>query len=95
MERYGKKKTKDYCLEFNRANHEIFYYPLKNKYSCLTTPNTDFLPVLVAQGVTDCIDEYYDYPTERCLEQYEAQLNAVELPAPTRRRLENFYGRSL
>ena len=68
LERYGKLKTKDYCLEFTKANHPIFYYPLKNKYTCLTTVNSDFLPVLVAQEVTDCINEYYDYPTERCLE---------------------------
>ena len=59
-ERYGKRKTKEYCNEFTKANSEIFYYRLKNKYECLTSTTQDIRPEVVSQDVTDCINEYYD-----------------------------------
>ena len=46
-ERYGLSKTKEYCYDFSQTNHKIFYYPLLNKYKCLTTQNPDFIPEIV------------------------------------------------
>jgi hypothetical protein len=45
--------------------------------------------------VNDCLNEYYDYLVETCLQTFEAKLQEIDVTLPTRRRLEKFLNRSL
>jgi hypothetical protein len=71
LERYGVNKTSSYCSEFSKSTSDSFYYPLKHKYDCLTDPENDFTDaddITIDDHILSCLQVYYDYPVELCLE---------------------------
>jgi hypothetical protein len=50
-----------------------FEYKLKNKYSCLTNTHNEFAAIDVPEEASQCMNKYYDYKIEKCLEEYEGQ----------------------
>lgn len=53
--------------------NENFFYKLKNKYECLTSNDNEFEKIDVPEAVSVCLNKYYDYAIETCLQDYEAQ----------------------
>lgn len=49
-----------------------YNYRLKNKYECLTSSESQYPSVHVADDVYACLNLYNDYTVEACLEKYEA-----------------------
>ena len=47
-----------------------FFYPLQNKYKCLSDPNNHF-DVSISTEASDCLGIFDEYPVEKCLEAYE------------------------
>lgn len=72
LERFGKKKDASHCENLDRAEEKTeepkFFYPLKNKYECLTDYHGKFDRVELDQEVHDCFNFYYMFAVEQCLE---------------------------
>ena len=49
-----------------------YNYRLKNKYQCLSSSESDYASVHLADEVYSCLNLYNDYSVEACLENYEA-----------------------
>jgi len=73
---HGFERTGEFCLTKQSVVNEKFFYKLKNKYSCLTDTHNEFAEIEVPGEASQCLNKYYDYKIERCLEEYEAQFPA-------------------
>lgn len=69
LKRHG-KTTPEYCIESRRVTAREFFYPLQNKYKCLSDPNNHF-DVAISTEASDCLGIFDEYPVEKCLEAYE------------------------
>lgn len=52
-----------------------FQYPLKNKYECLSAVSGPASNVTILEEASACLNEFFDYLVEKCLEKLEAEYN--------------------
>ena len=72
LEKFGFDRAADYCINMESYTSSKYNYRLKNKYECLTSSESDYPSVHVADEVYSCLNLYNDYSVEACLEKYEA-----------------------
>lgn len=70
-ESQGFERTAEFCLTQLTVNDDNFFYKLKNKYSCLTDTHNEFPLIDVPDEPSECLNLYYDYKIETCLQNYE------------------------
>lgn len=73
LDKFGFTRTADYCLKMESFTSPKYRYQLKNKYTCLTNPDSLFKTVAVAEEVYKCLNLYNDFMVETCLQEYEGQ----------------------
>jgi len=59
-----------YCLETLRVVSEKFFYPTKNKYTCLANSKLGW-KIKLDDKANECLNLYFDYEVEKCLSSYE------------------------
>lgn len=74
-ELHGFERTGEFCEKKQSVVDDNFFYKLKNKYECLTSNDNEFEKIDVPEAVSMCLNKYYDYTIETCLQDYEAQYN--------------------
>ena len=72
LEKFGFKRQADYCINMESYTSPKYNYRLKNKYQCLSSSESDYASVYLADEVYSCLNLYNDYSVEACLENYEA-----------------------
>lgn len=70
---HGFYHTGEYCEKKQSVVNDKFFYKLMNKYKCLTSNDNEFPQIDVPEEVSVCLNLYYDYKIETCLELYEDQ----------------------
>lgn len=75
LKKFGVKATPQYCLESLKVKSDKFYYPIKNKYKCLTNPKMEW-KVKIDSEAARCLNLYHSFQVENCLVAYEAKVSA-------------------
>lgn len=75
LEVFGFNKTAGFCLEQQGVLSENFHYPLKNKYECLSAVSGPASNVTLLEEASACLNVFFDYLVEKCLEKMEADYN--------------------
>ena len=70
-EMHGFEKTGEFCLTKESVVDDHYFYKLKNKYSCLADTHNEFPMISVPDEVSECLNQYYDYKIETCLQDFE------------------------
>ena len=59
------------CVDQAPSTSDKFFYKLKHKYECLSNPKSEFPTVSLPDEVYECLNIFYDYRVQVCLESYE------------------------
>lgn len=63
LARYGVEKTPEYCHEFEQASAvDVYNYPLRNKFACLTNPENNFEDSGASADELNCLNKFYAFP---------------------------------
>lgn len=82
LENYGFNRSAEFCTKNLEATSDKYRYPLQHKYECLADPRNSFPATELSAEVGICLNKYYDFQIERCLEAYELQFGVMGFNGP-------------